>query len=215
MLYVYGPKAAAFDAPPPANPEPPEPEEEVGETLTERQLLFCERYVERTVAARAAREAGYAETTAAKQASRLLKHPKIVGRIVELRRKRHLEQAYRRETLLDKYEVVFADAIERREFYAAIQALNMQARLARIDEAMPGFRVFRRFESGREHALWDALTRLEQKLSEIQVGDFPGAAAAMPATPFATATEAARRSQICDSPEERAARAVEEGRRKR
>ena len=80
--YIYGPEAAVFEAPPPPNPEPPEAEDEVGATLTGRQLAFCERYVERPVAARAARAAGYAEATAAKQASRLLKHPLVMRLIL-------------------------------------------------------------------------------------------------------------------------------------
>ena len=63
--FLFGPDAAQFDAPPASEPEPAEPDEQVGETLTERQLSFCERYVERPVAALAAREAGYAPSTAA------------------------------------------------------------------------------------------------------------------------------------------------------
>jgi hypothetical protein len=190
-VYIHGPKGARFAEPPPANPEPPEPEEHVGAELTQRQLAFCDFYVERPVAAIAARAAGYAEATAAKQASRLLKHPLVIRRILELRRKRHLEQACRRETLIDKLELVFAQAIERNEFYAAVQALTMQARLARIQEALPGFRYVGRYENGREQLLWESLTRLEQKLSEIAVGDFPGAAAAVPKQSFADAAVAA------------------------
>jgi hypothetical protein len=213
--YIYGPDAAVFDAPPPRNPEPPEAEDEVGATLTGRQLAFCECYVERPVAARAARAAGYAKATADKQASRLLKHPLIMRRILELRRKRQLEQAYRRETLLDKFDVVFAAAIERNEFYAAVQALTMQARLAHIEEAMPGYRHVRRFESGPEQLIWDAVARLEQKLTEIAVGDFPGAAAAVPATSFeAGAVAEARKAQGWGSAEQRAADAVRRARRK-
>ncbi len=214
-LLTYGPDAARFDEPPPPNPEPPEPEDEVGEALTARQLAFCERYVERPVAARAARDAGYAEATASKQASRLLKHPRIMTRIVELRRKRRLEQAYRRETLLDKFEVVFAEAVESREFHAAVNALTMQARLARIEEALPGYRYVRRFESGAEQLVWDAVARLEQKLSELVVGDFPGAAAAAPAESFAAGAAAeAAKERNWGSPEARAARAVRDRRRK-
>jgi hypothetical protein len=208
-VYIYGPKAACFEEAPPPTDEPPEPQEAIGEALTARQLAFCERYVERPVAVRAAREAGYAENTAAHQASRLLKHPLVMRRILELRRKRGLEAGYRRETLLDKFEIVFGEAIERREFYAAIQALTMQARLARIDEASPGFRHFRRFEDGREQVLWDVLTRLEQKLTEITVGDFPGAASAIPAKPFAEgAAEEERKRQGYGSAEQRASDAV-------
>jgi len=178
--YIHGPKASVLEEPPPPNAEPPEPPEAVDEKLTERQLAFCERYVECPVASRAAREAGYAPATAADQASRLLKHPRIMRRIIELRRKRQLELAFRREALLDKFEAVFAEAIERKEFYAAIQALTMQARLAHIPEAMPGFRYVHRERNAGEHMVWDAVGRLEQKLCEIAVGDFPGAAASVP-----------------------------------
>lgn len=182
-LYIYGPKAAVFDAPPPANPAPPEPDEHIGAELTPRQLAFCERYVECPVATRAAVQAGYSEKTASQQASRLLKHPLVIRRILELRRKRHLEQAFRRETLMDKFEVVFSEAIERKDFYAAIQALTMQARMAGFTEAMPGIRYVRQAATAGEQVIWDAVNRLEQKLSEIAVGDFPGAAAAVPVKP--------------------------------
>ena len=212
-LLMYGPKAAVFERPPEQNPEPPEPEEEVGAALTERQLAFCEHYIGRPVAALAARAAGYAPATASKQASRLLKQPAVIRHILELRRKRHLEQAYRRETLIDKLEVVFSEAIERREFYAAIQALTMQARLSRIDEAMPGFRYVSRYENGREQLLWDALNRLEQKLSELAVGDFPGAAAAVPQTSFEEGARAERWRNESLPPSERAAYALEGARR--
>lgn len=176
-LLLYGPESAKFAEPPPANAIPPEPPEQVGDALTERQLAFCERYVECPVATRAAREAGYAAKTAAHQASRLLKHPLIMQRILELRRKRHLEQAYRRETLMDKFEAVFAEAIEGKDYYAAIQALTMQARLAGLNEAMPGLRYLAA-KTGREQTIWDAVNRLEQKLTEIAAGAYPGAAAA-------------------------------------
>ena len=192
QLYIYGPHAAVIEEPPPPEAEPPEPEETVGPTLNARQLAFCERYVECPVAARAAREAGYAASTAADQASRLLKHPHVMRRIIELRRKRRLEAAFRRETLLDKFEAVFADALERHEFYAAIQALTMEARLAQIAEAMPGFRYAHRVATAGEQVVWDAVSRLEQKLSELTVGNFAGAAAAMKAPEVAPTAPAAR-----------------------
>jgi hypothetical protein len=193
-LMLHGPEAARLEEAPPPNPAPSEPDEPLGDVLTPRQLAFCERYVESPVAARAAREAGYAEATAAKQASRLLRHPLVLKRILELRRKHRLEQAYRRETLLDKFDLVFAEAIERKEFYAAIQALTMQARLAHIQEAMPGFRYHREFANGAEQLVWDSVARLEQKLAEIAAGDFPGAAAAAQPAGEAAARERATRA---------------------
>jgi phage terminase small subunit len=192
QLYIYGPHAAVIEEPPPHEAEPPDPEETVGPTLNARQLAFCERYVECPVAARAAREAGYAASTAADHASRLLKHPNVMRRIIELRRKHRLEAAFRRETLLDKFEAVFADALERHEFYAAIQALTMEARLAQIAEAMPGFRYAHRVATAGEQVVWDAVSRLEQKLSELTVGNFAGAAAAVKAPEAAPTAPAAR-----------------------
>jgi hypothetical protein len=177
-LLLYGPSAAHFETTPAPNPAPPEPEEQVGAELTPRQLAFCERYVECPVATRAAREAGYSESTAATQASRLLKHPLVMRRVLELRRTRQLEAGFRRETLMDKFEAVFAEAIEGKDFYAAIQALTMQARLAGLTEAMPGLRYVRQGKTAGEQVIWDAVNRLEQKLSEITLGDYPGAAAA-------------------------------------
>ena len=190
VRYFHGPEGAVFDEAPPMNPETPEPEETVGEQLTARQLAFCERYVECPVAGRAARRAGYAESTAADQAARLLKNPRVMRAILELRRKRQLEQAYRRETLLDKFEAIFTDALERREFYAAIQALTMQARLAGFTEAMPSVRYLRALPNAGEQVIWDAVNRLEQKLCEITVGDFAGAVATGRVVPDDTAKAA-------------------------
>jgi len=70
----------------------------------------------------------------------------------------------------------------------------MEARLAHIQEAMPGFRYHRQFANGAEQLVWDSVARLEQKLAEIAAGDFPGAAAATQPAGEAAALDRATRA---------------------
>ena len=121
-------------APPPPQPEP-EPEPEAlppGGKLTGRQEDFCRNYVAQPVAAHAAVLAGYGEDNARTQGSRLLKKPLVLARIAALRAERGLTYALDADTLQDKLEAVFFDALSSSNHGAAVSALRLQAGLARL-----------------------------------------------------------------------------------
>jgi hypothetical protein len=119
-------------APPPPQPEP-EPEAiPPGGKLTGRQEDFCRNYVAQPVAAHAAVLAGYGEDNARAQGSRLLKNPIVLARIAALRAERGLTYALDADTLHDKLEAVFFDALSSSNHGAAVSALRLQAGLARL-----------------------------------------------------------------------------------
>jgi phage terminase small subunit len=100
--------------------------------LTARQVLFCEHYAAQPVAARAAVLAGYADGNATNHGSRLLKNPLVLARIAELRAEKKLSYVLEADTLHDKLEAVFFEAIGDRNHAAAVSALRLQAGLARL-----------------------------------------------------------------------------------
>lgn len=100
--------------------------------LTARQALFCENYAARPVATRAAVLAGYSEDSAHNQGHRLLKNPQVLTRIAALRAARNLRYVIEPDTLQDKLEAVFFDALSERNHSAAVAALRLQAGLARL-----------------------------------------------------------------------------------
>ena len=164
------------------DPVPPQPLEEPqletpGDTLNERQEAFCRAYVERPVAAKAARLAGYSPASAAKQAGKLLKHPAIVRRIYELRDLKGKDHQVRRDTIIDQAEAVFESAMEKGDHYAAMQALTMKARLAGFADYLPGVRIFRREPSTYEQEFWARTHEAEQRLVALRYGEFLGAPA--------------------------------------
>jgi hypothetical protein len=161
------------DPVPPQPAEPPELETP-GETLSERQEAFCRAYVEHPVAAGAARVAGYSPAAAARQASRLLKHPLIVRRIYELRDVKGKDHQVRRDTIIDQAEAVFEAAMEKGDYYAAMQALTMKARLAGFADYLPGVRILRRAPSEYEMEFWARMHESEQKLTALRFGEFAG-----------------------------------------
>src|SRR5688572_20004173 len=153
--------------PPPASP----PEIETpGEVLTERQEAFCRAYVECPVGAKAAVAAGYAPAYARKQASRLLKHPLVVRRIHALRDIVGTDHQVRRDTLIDQAEAVFEAAMERNDFYAAMQALTMKARLAGFADYLPGVRILRREARDYEQEFWARAHAAEQRITAVRLG---------------------------------------------
>jgi hypothetical protein len=161
------------------DPVPPQPEnppelEAPGETLSERQEAFCRAYVERPVAAKAARLAGYSPASAAKQASKLLKHPAIVRRIFELRDVRGMDHSVRRDTIIDQAEAVFEASMEKGDYYAAMQALTMKARLAGFADCLPGVRILRREPSANEQEFWARTQEAEQRLMALRFGEYLG-----------------------------------------
>lgn len=100
--------------------------------LTARQALFCDNYAAQPVAARAAVLAGYTEENAANQGHRLLKNPLILTRIAALRAERKLSYVLEADTVHDKLEAVFFDALSGGHHAAAVAALRLQAGLARL-----------------------------------------------------------------------------------
>lgn len=179
------------DPVPPMPAEAPEIETP-GETLTERQEAFCRAYAEAPVAAKAAVAAGYSPASARKQASRLLKHPLIVRRLHALREGRGLDFQLRRDTIIDQAEAVYEAAMEKNDFYAAMQALTMKARMAGFADYLPGVRILRREPRAHEQEFWARAHAAEQRIMAARLGDIPGAAeAAQDATMFAESAEAA------------------------
>jgi hypothetical protein len=109
----------------------PDPEEiPPAGKLTQRQELFCEHYAAQPVGTRAAALAGYSEENAPYYGSRLLKNPLILDRIARLRAAQRIEYVVERDTVHDKLEAVFFEAIGERNHAAAVAALRLQANLA-------------------------------------------------------------------------------------
>ena len=162
------------------DPIPPPPDREPsletpGEALNERQEAFCRAYVELPVGVKAARAAGYETAAARRQANRLLKHPLVIRRIYELRDVRGRDHQVRRDTIIDQAEAVFEASMEKGEFYAAMQALTMKARLAGFADYLPGVRVLRRDPRDYEQEFWARTHAAEQRLTALRYGDFVGA----------------------------------------
>jgi len=113
--------------PPPA--EPPIEALEPQDALTPRQELFCRHYAARPVATRAAMLAGYSTQSAASRGWKLLRHPLVLARLAELRAKENLRYRIEPDTVHDKLEAVFFEALESGSHAAAIAALKLQATL--------------------------------------------------------------------------------------
>lgn len=97
--------------------------------LTPRQEAFCGHYAAQPVATRAAILAGYAKEGADSYGPKLLKNPLVLERIAALRAEQNLRYAIERDTLHDKLEAVFFEALGGKSFSAAVAALRMQALL--------------------------------------------------------------------------------------
>jgi phage terminase small subunit len=177
--------------PVPPRPETPPEIETPGEVLSDRQEAFCRAYVECPVGAKAAVAAGYAPASARKQANRLLKHPLVVGRIHELRDIGGKDHQVRRDTIIDQAEAVFEAAMERHDFYAAMQALTMKARMAGFADYMPGVRILRREARDYEQEFWARAHAAEQRVTAVRLGEVAGAAIA--GAPLAEAALEAKR----------------------
>lgn len=119
--------------PPAPPPRPPEPEDvPAGGKLTPRQEEFCLHYAAQPVAIRAAVLAGYAESNADSYGPRLLKNPLVLERIAALRAQRGIRYKLERDTMHDKLEAVFFDALGGQKHAAAVAALRLQAVLGGI-----------------------------------------------------------------------------------
>lgn len=124
------------------NPPPPPPPEDVPASgkLEPRQEEFCRHYAARPVATRAAVLAGYAEESAANQGHRLLRNPLVLERIARIRAETNVHYVIDVDTLHDKLEAVFFDALAERNHAAAVAALRLQAGLGRLPTRMTAVR---------------------------------------------------------------------------
>ncbi len=188
--------------PAPPVPESPPQIETPGEVLTERQEAFCRAYLECPVAAKAAVAAGYSPATARQQASRLLKHPLVIRRLDALRDVRGRDWQVRRDTIIDQAEAVYEAAMEKADYYAAMQALTMKARLAGFADYLPGVRVVRRQANDYELEFWARAHAAEQRIMAARLGAIAGGGApdaageVVPAAARAAAAEAARDAEM-------------------
>lgn len=116
----------------PATPPPraPAPEDiPLDGKLTQRQEDFCRNYAVQPVAIRAAILAGYAESNADSYGPRLLKNPIVLDRIAALRAEKDIRYTLDPDTMHDKLEAVFFDALGERNHTGAVAALRLQAQL--------------------------------------------------------------------------------------
>lgn len=116
----------------------------------------------------------YSAAGARRQASRLLKHPLILRRLHELRDARGTEFQVRRDTIIDQAEAVYEAAMEKRDFYAAMQALTMKARLAGFADYLPGVRIIRREAGDYEQEFWARAHTAEQRIMAARLGALAG-----------------------------------------
>ena len=125
--------------PPPARPAPPgEAAAPARARLLPRQEAFCRHYVTQPVATRAAVLAGYAERSAYNQGYRLLQLTEVLERIAALRAERNLTYVLEHDTMHDKLEGVFMDALAAHNYAPALAAMRLQAQLAGL---MPAART--------------------------------------------------------------------------
>jgi hypothetical protein len=100
-----------------------------GTPLTPRQEAFCRHYLTEPSGTRAAIVAGYAESGAKVQAHRLLTNANVLQKISALRRAHALSYTLDRDTMLDKLEAFFEEAMKGESYSAALRALLAQAEL--------------------------------------------------------------------------------------
>ena len=113
-----------------ADPPTPRP-------LTLRQERFCQAFVIDPVAARAAREAGYSREWAGKIGWRLLKSDRIRARLLEIQTDLARELNDGLDPFIGKLEVIYRQAVADRRTLAAVRAVELQARLARLKHRLP------------------------------------------------------------------------------
>lgn len=100
------------------------------QSLKRRQEMFCQHYLLDPNGARAARAAGYADSTARRQATRLLARDDVHHRLSEMRRELARRYCLDADVLMAKLEAVYQRALEAGQCYAASRAVELQARLA-------------------------------------------------------------------------------------
>jgi hypothetical protein len=98
--------------------------------LNPRQEAFCRHFLTEPSGTRAAIMAGYSARSAENQASRMMRNDEVLQKISALRRAHALSYALDRDTMLDKLEAFFDDAMKGQSFSAALRALLAQAELS-------------------------------------------------------------------------------------
>ena len=104
-------------------------------SLNPRQERFCHAFVYWANATHAAHDAGYASPSSKKQGYRLLKTARIRDRIREIQAGLSRDHGCDPDTLIGKLENVYRRAVEDHHFYAAVRAIEAQARLAGMTAA--------------------------------------------------------------------------------
>jgi len=97
--------------------------------LTKRAEAFCAAYARRPHGTDAAREAGYADANAARQASRLLIRPEILARIAELSPGGGDLRAELAGDLIGKLTPVYDAALAAGDMDTVLQTVELQARI--------------------------------------------------------------------------------------
>lgn len=98
--------------------------------LKSRHERFCRRFVECSNATLAAKIAGYAPLSARSAGYRLMRHPRILDRIVTLQREMAERNCGDVNVLLGKLEILYRRAVDGRQFSAAARAVELQAKLS-------------------------------------------------------------------------------------
>ena len=105
--------------------------------LTARQERFCQAYVLCPSAARAARRAGYAETSARQQGWRLLTTRRVRARLADIQSQLARDRPEGMDPLIGKLEVIYRQAVADGRTLAAVRAVEAQARLTRLRDRLP------------------------------------------------------------------------------
>jgi phage terminase small subunit len=97
-----------------------------------RRERFCIAFVEGANAAAAARSAGYEPRSSRFTGYRLLRDPRVIGRIADLRSEAARHHGRSTDSLIGKLETIFRAAFEDHQYAVAARAVEVQGRLAGI-----------------------------------------------------------------------------------
>ena len=117
------PAAAAAGEAPGMGKQPPKP-------LRPRHEAFCQYFVLGGNATYAARAAKYAPPSCNNQGYRLIRQPRIIARIAEIRRGLARDYALDAQVLLGKLEALYQRAVQDNCVHAGVRAVEAQARIA-------------------------------------------------------------------------------------
>ena len=98
--------------------------------LKAKQEAFCQAYADNPNGAAAARTAGYAESGARQEASRLLAKPEIAERLDELRLAAAERRARVAEELMAKLDPLYSAGLEKDDHDRVVETVRLQAEIA-------------------------------------------------------------------------------------